>query len=708
MNYQIRITAIFSFLVLFSAKPIYSQQINLSWLTLPFSDSLIQDNSLIQGWEILSVFMGVTDVSNFNAEGTSFENVMTSGIMMSTGELTGMNWMPNASTFYNYPSQDTLLNQLDTSTVLYDINNTLNFGCTPLGDTLQWSFVFASEEFFTLTPKNDMLGVFVSGPKPGGGFYYMENVAFIPGTNEPITVFNLLAPANAGLINLTGDFLIPYDEPFPYNGYTDEIPFNFPVIPGESYAIGIRIGDGTNGNDDSAVFFKSGGLKAKNSNGSGSNVGVIAVYDSIECVDYMTHVVLMYAVTGYNPNGQIEITWSNGSHAIDSLLPAGTYSITASDINQFSDSTIYIFTIDNGTNPNVNLSASFDPIVCFGDSSWVDFTVTGGTSPFIGFNSSYYMAGSYEIIVEDLNQCKDTIYLEIAEPDELMIAPLYDSVLCHSDSTFLSFDILGGTPPYTSPIVDSYYSAGTYFFEVYDDSLCYDSISIEITEPDVFVLLPTHSTIHCNGDEASLLFTATGGTSPYDLPQDSVCYAGTFQYTASDENGCVDTATIVVEEPPIIVVNSVITPATSQTSTDGSIDLTVSGGIPPYDFYWNTSASSEDLINVESASYWVQIEDSNACQIMDTFYIPFIAEIQNKTNHYLSLFPNPAQDEITISQIEPNSIIEIYNILGELMMSDKYEGADAKLNIENLSTGTYIIRVSNNRGAISLIFEVAR
>ena len=50
-------------------------------------------------------------------------------------------------------------------------------------------------------------------------------------------------------------------------------------------------------------------------------------------------------------------------------------------------------------------------------------------------------------------------------------------------------------------------------------------------------------------------------------------------------------------------------------SNSGSIELDVSGGTLPYTFLWNTGQTSEDIFNIPSGDYSVEIKDSRGCII---------------------------------------------------------------------------------------------
>ena len=49
--------------------------------------------------------------------------------------------------------------------------------------------------------------------------------------------------------------------------------------------------------------------------------------------------------------------------------------------------------------------------------------------------------------------------------------------------------------------------------------------------------------------------------------------------------------------------------------TDGSVDLEVIGGNPPFIYNWNTGFNSQDLTNLSSAVYSVNITDATNCTI---------------------------------------------------------------------------------------------
>ncbi|UKN00108.1 CotH kinase family protein [Paracrocinitomix mangrovi] len=58
------------------------------------------------------------------------------------------------------------------------------------------------------------------------------------------------------------------------------------------------------------------------------------------------------------------------------------------------------------------------------------------------------------------------------------------------------------------------------------------------------------------------------------------------------------------------------------------------------------------------------------------------------------IYPNPVKDNLTISTNTDNPLdIEVYNLLGQIVMTSKTQGPTTTLNVESLKSGNYIIRI---------------
>jgi hypothetical protein len=67
-------------------------------------------------------------------------------------------------------------------------------------------------------------------------------------------------------------------------------------------------------------------------------------------------------------------------------------------------------------------------------------------------------------------------------------------------------------------------------------------------------------------------------------------------------------------------------------------------------------------------------------------------------NDAIIVYPNPASESVTISSPEPAAVIEVYSTAGQLMKSAVSNNMTSQINISDLPSGSYIIRISGNNG----------
>ncbi len=117
--------------------------------------------------------------------------------------------------------------------------------------------------------------------------------------------------------------------------------------------------------------------------------------------------------------------------------------------------------------------------------------------------------------------------------------------------------------------------------------------------------------------------------------------AGGYTVTVTDANFCSDTASFIVNESSPIVLATVATATCSGTS-QGSIDLTVSGGTPPYTYDWSNDGpedpdnDAQDLTGVVAGIYFVTVTDIIGCtavavDTIDEVPTPNVNTIANQT-----------------------------------------------------------------------------
>ncbi|MCS6818474.1 MAG: choice-of-anchor L domain-containing protein, partial [Chitinophagales bacterium] len=196
---------------------------------------------------------------------------MNNGIVLCTGNTSSIvsaydNFMGDVMLTPSDPDLDDIIgnnNGFDACVLEFDIR--------PLGDTLRFSFVFASEEYpeYVCSQFNDVFAFFLTGNKPGGGVYNKTNIALIPGTNLPVAI-NSVNPgvpgseAGFGTCNRPGEsrnyshlYIENTAQNLIFDGMTVRLTAIAAVIPCELYRLKIAIQDVGDANFDSGVFLTS-------------------------------------------------------------------------------------------------------------------------------------------------------------------------------------------------------------------------------------------------------------------------------------------------------------------------------------------------------------------------------------------------------------------------------------------------------------------
>ena len=107
--------------------------------------------------------------------------------------------------------------------------------------------------------------------------------------------------------------------------------------------------------------------------------------------------------------------------------------------------------------------------------------------------------------------------------------------------------------------------------------------------------------MNCNGGtNGSINLTTTGGTSPYTFnwgggvtTEDRTSLAvGVYTVTITDANGCTATASATITQPAVLSASTTVTAVTC--FSDGSINLTPTGGTTPYTYDWADIAGTNN------------------------------------------------------------------------------------------------------------------
>lgn len=427
------------------------------------------------------------------------------------------------------------------------------------------------------------------------------------------------------------------------------------------------------------------------------------------------------------------VTWSNGLVNFDQIevTESGNYFaiFTGSNCPAYSDTIEVIVT----PLPAIAIQPQGPTTVCDGicvtlnasETSNIQWTLADGSTSTQGTIQACD-AGWY-ILERTENGCTgvDSVFISVAPPLQTPVITLDGSdVLCEGQTTatLISSSAVGNQwSVNNSPLAGETNNTlvvslgGAYTVTVISPEGCTaTSAPIVITvKPVVPIDIIAQDSIVCNDEEVSILLSATVGFETYlwqptgeTTSQITATSAGNYSVTGVTADGCVSSADFDITQnvPFSLSLNSPIKfddfNVTAQGASDGSIDLTVSGGAGPFTYSWSNGSTNQDLSNIPGGNYTVTVTDAEGCPVVDSI---FVKEPQGiKLPNGFTPNGDGFNDFYVIKGIQgyPGNKVNIFNRWGNLVYSkqDYNNDWDGVSNDGNLlPDGTYFIVVDLNK-----------
>ncbi len=583
---------------------------------------------------------GCFDISNVQAigntqgmgtfsSGTSSISLET-GVILASGNIAnsaGPNNVTNITTDFFDGSGDIDLNTLANGSVFDAVG--IEFDFTPVVNTIEFNYVFASDEYCDYVFQNfsDVFGFFISGPGFNGPYSNGgENIALVPGTGQEVSIDAVNIQSNAAYYvdnvpigqpqNANG--CVPADLNNPgaaemdieYDGFTTVLTATANVQACETYHIRMVVGDVNDGIFDSAVFLEA------NSFNLGGDVSMDIDLPGLGATGI--------AYEGCQGDGYIIFERPADSNI---SLPVDVY-FTVSSLSTATDGQDY---------------SSLPPFI----------TIPAGQTQFLlplSIYEDFITEGTETLILELDNPCTcqdAAIEILISDVPELFVETP-DLEFCNETSTTLFADVFGGVPGYsyqwsngsTNPTTTIDAITGTQIFTVTVTDECGNGVistsTVTVAE-EAYAIIEGFAEV-CEGNPTGLLTVTFTGMGPWDLtylidgiPQPPIIgitqnpyfllatELGTYTIGGIFVNGCPgigDGSGIIL---PTIFNSFVIPdPVSCAGNFDGSIDLLMTGGSPEYSYAWSNGLFTEDIDNLGPGIYTVTVTDMNGCTHIDS------------------------------------------------------------------------------------------
>ncbi|HMQ48437.1 MAG TPA: MopE-related protein [Saprospiraceae bacterium] len=353
----------------------------------------------------------------------------------------------------------------------------------------------------------------------------------------------------------------------------------------------------------------------------------------------------------------ITFNWSNGSHLQTLIgISDGIYTL---EIRAANGCTYTSDTLLLESPPELQLGLEgLGVIACKGDTTgFIEVDIRGGVSPYtynwVGenvFTDDIYNigAGTYRLLVEDLNFCSIDTQFVLAEPQKLDVSLLAEADdICEGGVVDeLCGVVNGGVAPYiyqwsndSTTLCLAQPEPGDYVLTVLDANQCeVASNSFKVKETndpfqlDTFFIQP----ISCHGaDDGMLTAVVAGGIAPYQFhfsngsinvtAQSSTTLTqlapGSYRVTVTDlATGCNATSLpIVIAEPaPLSFIRDSVQLVNCTGIANGAIFTTTTGGTSPYTYIWENSNAEvidtlPDVTGLTAGIYYATVLDARGC-----------------------------------------------------------------------------------------------
>jgi hypothetical protein len=353
---------------------------------------------------------------------------------------------------------------------------------------------------------------------------------------------------------------------------------------------------------------------------------------------------------------------------------ANTVTLTVTDVNGNVSTCTATATVQDNVAPVALCQGTTINLGSSGSVTVAAATINNGSSDACGiaslslspntFTCNNLGSNTVTLTVTDVNGNSSTCTAVVTVTTDPLVATLSSptfqcgyNISCNGNSDgSIASAVTGGCLPYSYAWSNGgntanlgNLAAGTYTVTVTDANGITTTATITLTQPDALTISlssPTYNggwNISCNGNnDGSINATTAGGATcqgyaynwsgpngfSSNVEDPSLLYAGTYNVTVMDANGCNATASITLTEPAPLVADAGnnVTVYYGYTTQFGCTTLngTQTGGTPAYNGTWSANGStvgtgfSTTVCPSTSTTYYYTVVDANGCTYTDS------------------------------------------------------------------------------------------
>lgn len=451
--------------------------------------------------------------------------------------------------------------------------------------------------------------------------------------------------------------------PFPpslqfFNTSTLENPFFNNTMPDGIYNIRLSVTDGNGCSDTSQIRIRKTGVVFDNVTMKYSEAceGEIKTYSVLEKPDasYSWSVVNGTILSTDQDSSRIEVLWNMG-------ISTGVVTATLQEPNVFfpggqcessviDSVAISSYPVPTFNNPTLSVcSGAENTYILTGSYTYQFWTVTGGVitdggrinDNFVTVRWGTEPSGTILVSAGNNYTCSGSSLINISIFNLSGTITSVTDVTCNgaSDGTVTGeADAGSGQPPYSYSLdhgplqgggTFTGLSPGNHIITILDALSCILDLPFVISQPEPLSgIAEDIVNVSCfGGNNGSFSVSGSGGVSPYQYSLSGGPFevqssftglsAGAYTVTILDSHNCTFNLPVSITQPAMALGGTLnVTDVACYGELTGMIDLSVSGGTPPYSFLWSNNETTEDLTDIGAGDYSVTITDNNGCTVL--------------------------------------------------------------------------------------------
>lgn len=378
--------------------------------------------------------------------------------------------------------------------------------------------------------------------------------------------------------------------------------------------------------------------------------------------------------------------------------------------------------------PVLSAVATITPLTCSNPTGVITVNTLGGTAPYqysfdngTTFNSSntftYSTPGNYAIVVRDAQNATASTSVTAVPVSSPEITVTHTNISCsyNSDAT-ITVSGTGGKAPYLYSINNTVYQnsntfsglqAGVYNVSIKDANNCMSNVFVAIDTP-------TPITAAATIENQTITVNAAGGSGIYMYSLDDTSYQlstiftnvafGSYTIFIKDSNECTAYQLAVVVNPPAPIAEEGKNEIVYEYKPGQTLgDIVIEGENIKWYSSQNspTSKTAETVLPlttvlVNGVTYYAS-QTVNGIESKDRLAVTAKLNGSLSTPDFdlagFKFYPNPVKNILTVNNTSVIDEVQIISISGESVLLKKINNTHSEIDLSNLSTGVYILKV---------------